>query len=53
MIRRAAALTPLSARGWFDLPHFLGLSILQLVAQRIGEWKGMFRLYVAGRVDAH
>ena len=47
MIRRAALLTPLSTRGWSDLPPFLGLSILQLVAQRIGEWKGMLRLYAS------
>ena len=47
MIRRAAVLTPLSARGWSDLPPFFGLSVLQLLAQRSGEWKGMFRLYMS------
>ena len=52
MIRRAALLTPLSARGWSDLPPFFGLSILQLLAQRIGEWKGMFRLYASRPSDA-
>jgi glycosyltransferase involved in cell wall biosynthesis len=52
MIRRAALLTPLSTRGWSDLPPFLGLSILQLVAQRIGEWKGMLRLYASRPSDA-
>jgi glycosyltransferase involved in cell wall biosynthesis len=52
MLRRAALLTPLSVRGWADLPSFLGLSILQLVAQRIGEWRGMFRMYGSGLSDA-
>ncbi|MGH9256334.1 MAG: glycosyltransferase [Vicinamibacterales bacterium] len=52
MLRRAASLTPLSARGWSDLPSFLGLSVLQLLAQRIGEWKGMFRLYTSRPSDA-
>ena len=52
MLRRAAALTPLSARGWSDLPPFFGLSVLQLLAQRSGEWKGMLRLYMAGPPNA-
>jgi glycosyltransferase involved in cell wall biosynthesis len=52
MLRRAALLTPLSVRGWSDLPSFLGLSILQLVAQRIGEWRGMFRMYGSHLSDA-
>ena len=52
MLRRAALLTPLSVRGWSDLPSFLGLSILQLVAQRIGEWRGMFRMYGSRLSDA-
>jgi hypothetical protein len=52
MLRRAALLTPLSVRGWSDLPLFLWLSILQLVAQRIGEWRGMFRLYGTRLSDA-
>ena len=43
----AAALTPLSARGWSDLPRFFGLSVLQLLAQRSGEWKGLLRLYMS------
>jgi len=47
MLRRAAVLTPLSARGWSDLPPFFGLSVLQLLAQRSGEWKGMLRLYMS------
>ena len=47
MLRRAAILTPLSARGWSDLPPFFGLSVLQLLAQRSGEWKGMLRLYMS------
>jgi glycosyltransferase involved in cell wall biosynthesis len=47
MLRRAAVLTPLSDRGWSDLPPFFGLSVLQLVAQRSGEWKGMLRLYMS------
>jgi glycosyltransferase involved in cell wall biosynthesis len=53
MIRRAVLLTPLSARGWSDLPSFLGLSVLQLLAQRTGEWIGMCRLYASGPFDAH
>jgi glycosyltransferase involved in cell wall biosynthesis len=52
MIRRAALLTPLSARGWSDLPPFVGLSVLQLLAQRTGEWKGMLRLYTSRPSDA-
>jgi glycosyltransferase involved in cell wall biosynthesis len=47
MIRRAALLTPLSERGWSDQPPFFGLSVLQLLAQRSGEWKGMLRLYMS------
>jgi glycosyltransferase involved in cell wall biosynthesis len=47
MLRRAALLTPLSARGWSDLPRFFGLSVLQLLAQRTGEWNGMLRLYTS------
>jgi glycosyltransferase involved in cell wall biosynthesis len=52
MIRRAARLTSLSTRGWSDLPSFVGLAILQLFAQRLGEWKGMFRLYASQPSDA-
>ena len=52
MIRRAAVLTPLSARGWSDLPPFFGLSVLQLLAQRSGEWKGMLRLYMSPSSNA-
>ena len=47
MLRRAAVLTARSARGWSDLPPFFGLSVLQLLAQRSGEWKGMLRLYMS------
>ena len=52
MIRRALILTPLSAHGWSDLPPFFGLSVLQLLAQRTGEWKGMLRLYTSRTSDA-
>jgi glycosyltransferase involved in cell wall biosynthesis len=52
MLRRAAVLTPLSARGWSDLPRFFGLSVLQLLAQRSGEWKGMLKLYMSGPSSA-
>jgi glycosyltransferase involved in cell wall biosynthesis len=52
MLRRAAVLTALSARGWSDLPPFFGLSVLQLLAQRSGEWKGMLRLYMARSSNA-
>jgi hypothetical protein len=52
MLRRAALLTPLSVRGWSDLPSFLGLSVLQLAAQRIGEWRGMLRMYESHLTDA-
>ena len=44
---RALALTSRTGRRWADLPTVLTLSIIQLVAHRIGEWKGVFQLYRA------
>ena len=43
-IGRAVALAPHSERRWSDLTVFVGLTILQVVAHRVGEWKGLFRL---------
>ena len=50
--RRAVAFASLSERRWADLPSFLTLSILQVLANRIGEWKGVFRLYSPAPSDA-
>ena len=42
--RRAMMLASLSSRRWRDLPLFLGLTLLQLCAHRVGEWRGLARL---------
>lgn len=49
---RVIALASKSERRWRDLPPFLGLSLVQLLAHRIGEWKGMWRLYRTDRSHA-
>ena len=44
---RAASMASFSQRRWFDLPAFLALNVLQLVAHRVGEWRGLVRLSLA------
>jgi glycosyltransferase involved in cell wall biosynthesis len=52
MARRAAALARRSQGRWADLPSFLVLNVLQLLARRIGEWKGMLRLCLSSPSNA-
>ena len=52
VLSRAVALSRQSDRRWSDLPPFVALSLLQPLAHRVGEWKGMLRLYRAETTDA-
>ena len=49
-VTRAIALAKRSRR-WSDVPSFTALSVLQQIAHRTGEWRGLRRLYLA--VTAH
>lgn len=49
---RGVRLALLSTRRWSDVPAFTGLLILQLLAHRLGEWRGLVRLALASRSDA-
>lgn len=49
--RRAITLASLSSRRWRDLPVFLGLTLLQVCAHRLGEWSGLVRLAHAPSYD--
>jgi hypothetical protein len=51
--QRAAAMARRSQARWADLPSFLVLNVLQLLARRIGEWKGMLRLCLSHPSNAH
>ena len=50
--RNAVALASRSERRWSDLPSFLALTVLQVLASRFGEWKGMCRLYLSRAANA-
>jgi glycosyltransferase involved in cell wall biosynthesis len=43
----AAALSSRSMHRWIDFPRFLALVIIQRLAHRVGEWKGVYRLFAA------
>lgn len=51
-VSRAVVLAGRSERRWSDVPSFVALSILQQLAHRVGEWKGMLRLYAGHTADA-
>jgi GT2 family glycosyltransferase len=34
-----------SERGWRDVPRFIALSVVQPLAHRVGEWKGVMRAW--------
>jgi glycosyltransferase involved in cell wall biosynthesis len=43
----AAALSSRSMRRWTDFPRFLVLVVIQRLAHRVGEWKGVYQLYAS------
>lgn len=51
VVGRAIALGRYSARSWKDVPAFLVLYVVRVLAHRVGEWKGLAQL--RRRVDRH
>lgn len=50
IVWRTLGLASLSRRRWLDVPPFLALNVVQLLAHRLGEWQGVIRL---ARSPAH
>jgi len=48
-LRQAMTLSTRTGRRWTDLPAFLALSVVQQLASRTGECKGLARLYTLPR----
>ncbi|MBI4887704.1 MAG: glycosyltransferase family 2 protein [Acidobacteria bacterium] len=52
VVRDAALLAARSGRRWRDFPPFAALRLVQLVAYRSGEWRGLRRLWASRSAGA-